>query len=299
VVGLAVAFASALLVAGARSASEASGLIAFTREDGVYVMHTDGSGVRQIHRRNGMPSGVAWSPDGRLLAFGTYDNGVWVMNADGSGRLRVAGVNAISRPSWSPDGRKIAFAAYPVRPGLWIVNADGSNLRRLTTPRLVRLGSVITPDWSPTGGRIAFSTAGWVPDIYVIDTKGSDLRRLTPGAMRATDPDWSPDGGRIVFTRDPGMAWARGKGHRSAEIYVMDASGHSLVRLTSTKVRILDQSPDWSPDGRRITFVRYDWKQGPGFGEIYAMKADRTGLTRLTHNRIAEGSPAWQPVAAP
>ena len=33
--------------------------------------------------------------------------------------------------------------------------------------------------------------------------------------------------------------------------------------------------------------------------EIYVMNADGTGVTRLTHNQVAEASPAWQPVAVP
>ena len=29
---------------------------------------------------------------------------------------------------------------------------------------------------------------------------------------------------------------------------------------------------------------------------IYVMNADGTGVTRLTHNGVAEASPAWQPI---
>jgi len=45
---LLAAVASALLAGGARSASRPQGLIAFTREHGVYVMRPDGRGIRWI-----------------------------------------------------------------------------------------------------------------------------------------------------------------------------------------------------------------------------------------------------------
>jgi hypothetical protein len=51
------ALVSAPLVGGVRSVSEVSGLIAFARADGVYVMPADGSRVRAI-RRGGIASHV-------------------------------------------------------------------------------------------------------------------------------------------------------------------------------------------------------------------------------------------------
>src|SRR3972149_3972474 len=85
VVGLAGTLGPAVLVGGARSASEASGLIAFARLDGVYVMRADGSGARPLWRGSWAPSAwptdVAWSGDGRRLAFAT-SGAIRVMNAD-------------------------------------------------------------------------------------------------------------------------------------------------------------------------------------------------------------------------
>ena len=94
-------------------------------------------------------------------------------------------------------------------------------------------------------------------------------------------------------------------GPPNCDIWVANANGKGQVRLTHNKV--YDGSPDWSPDGKRIAFVRADvveprdWnkpepKPHPS-SEIYMMNADGTGVTRLTHNRLADTSPAWQPVA--
>jgi len=90
----------------------------------------------------------------------------------------------------------------------------------------------------------------------------------------------------------------------NAEIVVMGANGGSQVWLTNDDVR--DSDPVWSPDGTRIAFARGGTdvidtpaKAGSSGSEIYAMNADGTGVTRLTHNQVADASPAWQPVAVP
>ena len=90
VVGLALALVSGLLVGGARSASQASGLIAFVRDDGIYVMRADGSGARRITRTGqaALYGGVAWSPDGSKLVFATWDD-IWVMDAEGRDPVRL------------------------------------------------------------------------------------------------------------------------------------------------------------------------------------------------------------------
>lgn len=307
VVGLLVALASALLVGGARSATSASGLIAFTRYDGIYVMRADGTDVRPLRRGGEAASavGLAWSPDGTKIAFldpfvGDKTHGIWVMNADGSNLRPVAKVGqllqAYGPPTWSPDGQRIAFTANDGKDrDIWIMQADGSNLRRLVrTPRLFE----IEVEWSPAGGRVVVSSDGYFPHVYVIGTNGSNLRRLSPRGFEAVEPSWSPDGRRIAFTglgRDL---------HLDDEIYVSDASGRSRVQLTSNNV--MDHYPVWSPDGGRIAFLRGDgegcWFNCPAetraSSEIYVMNADGTEVTRLTHNRLGEGSPAWRPVGA-
>ncbi len=64
-----------------------------------------------------------------------------------------------------------------------------------------------------------------------------------------------------------------------------------------------DSSPAWSPDGGKIVFLRGrgNFLLSPGersAAEIYVMNADGSGVTRLTHDRFGEGSPAWQPRSA-
>ncbi len=93
-------------------------------------------------------------------------------------------------------------------------------------------------------------------------------------------PDWSPDGSRIAFSSDPG-------GNR--DIYVMNADGSGIARLTSSPAH--DGAPVWSPDGQRIAF---DSNRGGDF-EVYVMNADGSGLIQLTDNSSHDGVPDWSP----
>ena len=74
------------------------------------------------------------------------------------------------------------------------------------------------------------------------------------------------------------------------EIYSMSSDGTSLTQLTTNGTA--DESPAWSPDGRRIAFVHALAKrQG-----IVVMTADGAGAKRVAGGAIAYAYPDWQPV---
>ena len=92
---------------GGRSPSSASTDPATSE---IYVINADGSGQRNLTRNLAAGSGLAWSPDGRKIAFGSERDGhpeIYIMNADGSGqraltRKPAAGSFLPGRPT---DGR--------------------------------------------------------------------------------------------------------------------------------------------------------------------------------------------------
>src|SRR5213083_3084647 len=73
------------------------------------------------------------------------------------------------------------------------------------------------------------------------------------------------------------------------EIYVMNADGTGLTRLTNDPAS--DVYPAWSPDGSRIAFT----STRDGHNNIYIMNADGSGVTQLTTETTSFGSqaPAW------
>lgn len=304
--GSSVALLLASPLGSAPSGQDLAGVIAFTRADGIYAMRPDGSGVHAL-RRGGVAAGaldLAWSPDGRRLAFATWGGiadvgGIWVMNADGSSLRRLVEVATdwARSPSWSPDGRRLVYTTSTLGrkpPGrLWVMKADSSSKRLLAELARIPLYALTDINWSPRGDRVAFTTGGWVSELYVLDLDGG-LRKLSNTTTYVFEPRWSPDGRRIAFTSAPGAS--------AEEIAVTSVDGDVQARFL-TDNRVYDGEPAWSPDGRRIAFVRGEeelcslgcapFKRSTH--EIYLMNADGTGVTRLTHNGIGEGSPAWQP----
>jgi TolB protein len=89
--------------------------LAFVRQqrfDGfhLYTVRTDG---RHLHRLStpgaDSPEQPAWAPDGRRIAYDSFDSGVWAQRLDGSGTRQVAagGVSGESgfdafAPAWQP-----------------------------------------------------------------------------------------------------------------------------------------------------------------------------------------------------
>jgi Tol biopolymer transport system component len=110
------------------------------RGTALFVVNSDGSGLRQI-----TPSGVGavsaqWSPDGQLIAFTSKFRAqpqVWVVRPDGTGPREVThptNGNFSETPVWSPDGGKLLFLrGGSGQLGLWTVNVDGTRLSQVTT----------------------------------------------------------------------------------------------------------------------------------------------------------------------
>jgi hypothetical protein len=105
----------------------------------LFLMNADGSGLHQLISPDVGGVSVAWSPDGRRLAFTSKLKAgpqVWVVNADGSGLKQLtfgADTSTSATPEWSPDGTALLFER---RIGdevtLQVINADGTGQRQLS-----------------------------------------------------------------------------------------------------------------------------------------------------------------------
>lgn len=127
-------------------------------------------------------------------------------------------------------------------------------------------------------------------DIFVVD-EGGGLRNVTrvslgdyPPYSGCSIPSWSPDGTRIAFS----LGGLVGE-DIERELYVIDADGTSMARLTNSPGT--DWYPSWSPDGTRIAFCSHR----DGNYEIYAMNADGSGEENLTLSPSRDCGPAWSP----
>jgi TolB protein len=106
-----------------------------------------------------MTTGVAYSPDGRQIAYSVANadsSQLWVAGADGSGARQLTDVpyTINTSPSWSPDGKRLAFVSNRGgSPQIYVMGAGGGDARRLTFQGTYNQ----TPDWAPRADLIAFT----------------------------------------------------------------------------------------------------------------------------------------------
>jgi TolB protein len=120
-------------------------------------------------------------------------------------------------------------------------------------------------------GEIAFQSDREGPSrIFVIDVATRAVRRVgSPGTWMDEEPTWSPDGGRIAFSS------TRGDG-RNIDIYVMNADGSNIVRVTDHPAP--DQDPAWAADGQSLFFT----SERNGRGEIFRVWLGDKRIERVT-----------------
>jgi Tol biopolymer transport system component len=254
---------------------------------------------RELGRASGFGlsgDAVAWSPDGRQIAFTAPGEGefgpeaVFVADVE-SGERRELAIG--SSPTWSPDGLSIgmfcheppqAFSATedeefpsafgPGWDGVCLVSVADGSIRRLH---------------EGTGNRLAFSPRSQtlvlerLPEDLPDDPTASggaddELQALADEAVAggATNVyEGSRDLGRAVEARGLDKRGAAAVGYVVGDLFAVDADSGALAALTDDG---RSSNPRWTTDGR-IVYVH----QPPGAtqAELWVMGADGTGKQPL------------------
>ncbi len=190
-------------------------------------------------------SGLAWSPDGRLLALAVNRNGEYVLNVleIQSGKINECAVTkmpAIYSPTWSPDQKYIVFSGFNYTSvDLYRYEVASGHLDRLTTNE----ESESWASYSENGKSIYFiSEKEGETDIQKMDLDKTGMPlgdAKTIGRNLGTISSLQIVKNRIFLTSN--------RDKRIFNLFQMDLDGENLNQLTKTFTDILSSAA--SPDG--------------------------------------------------
>jgi Tol biopolymer transport system component len=226
----------------------------------VFVANDDGSGAKQVDA--GETPHV--SPDGNWVAYlhtGAKNTQELKLTpaAGGAARTLMSGWREPFYLEWSPDSTLIAALRGPELGKRKLVLIDvGTGVQRV-----IAQGFFSGFGFSPDGGELVYAKAG--SEKYPPRSDVFSVQFLPPGAVsvaaektvrltsdhRSSYPLWGPQ--KIVFVKT--LDASKRKYGPKNELYLMNATGKGVKRLTHTDVPQLAQGlfpTDWSASGNQL-----------------------------------------------
>ena len=224
---------------------------------GLIVAHPDGSGTRYLGPLEGtnapLPTTgnrIAWSPDGKRIAFVSAVPGPETAEATGDPIV-------IRRYLYKPDAAEgNSHFNDNKRLHIFEVEVASGKIRQLTNG----LHYEHSIDWSPDGNEIAFISNRepnedqfFNYDLFALNLATGAIRRLTTTENSEYKPHWSPDGKSIAY-----QATRRGLTDlettmEDTHVWLISADGKNRREIATIDNR--QGEPMWSADGSSLYFT--------------------------------------------
>jgi TolB protein len=246
------------------------------------VADADGANPQVISSSPDPIMSPSWSPDGRKLAYVSFEGGsssIYVQILRTGFRQKVSsrrGVNGA--PAWHPDGRRLAITLSQPDGNLdlYLLELSNGRLERLTDHPAIDT----EPEWRADGRGLYFtSDRSGNAQVFELDLLDKKVRRVTREGSYNASPTLSADGKLLgMVTLD------RGK----YRIAVMNLDKYSFQVVSDGS---LDESPAFAPNGQTLIYASRDGTRG----ELATVSSDGQIRGRIASADGDVREPVWSP----
>ncbi len=199
----------------------------------------------------GAGNDVAWSPDGKQIAF--------VSSTPGEGSAEASGdPMVITRYLYKPDaGEGMTRFNDNQRLHIFAVDIASKQVRQLTQGNY----DEHSIDWSPDGRQLVFASNRepnqdefFNYDLFILQLSDNSVHRLTTTENCEYEPLWSPDGKTIVYRGTRRGLTDRETTMEDTHVWLMNADG-SNRREIGNVIDNRQGAPQWATDGSAVYFT--------------------------------------------
>jgi TolB protein len=249
------------------------------------ISDVDGGRPQTVLRSREPIISPAWSPDGRKLAYVSFETNkpvVWVQDLTTGARRAVGNFKGSnSAPAWSPDGTRLAMTlTLSGNSQVYVVSADGGSPRRVTYSDAIDTEAT----WTPDGRSLLFvSDRSGGPQIYRVSLDGGTPQRLTWQGSYNVSPKVAPDGRSFTYIR-------RESGRFRVMVQDFDSKESRVLSEAAYNER-----PSYAPNNQMVLYAS---EQG-GQSVLYAIHPESGNRIRLGTVEGSVQDPAWGPFNTP
>lgn len=223
----------------------------------------------------------------------TGETQLYLVNQDGSDLTNISTpdfdyTDISNKLIWSPNGEYLAFEKKEF--GVYkLYIMEFETKKTIEIPFSSQYS--INMSWSADSSLLAFSLKkdeNTDSKIYLVNSNGENLHLLYDDNTYQHNPKWAPNGEKILFVSL--LVDKKGKVENSL-IKIVNKDGTNPIKISCGKEHSLNDKPQWSSDGKRITFS----SQCTDNFEIFISDVDGKNTKNLTKNKAYDGDPIWSP----